>query len=76
VFVYSFSNTQVTVQSVCYTQYIHFRAVQLDKFVVTLLEMRRFGVEFVVTSHLSRTHKFAGDKLRLGRERDRNKFIA
>jgi len=44
--------------------------------VVTLREMRRFGGEFVVTSHLSRTHKFAGDKLRLGREWDGSKFIA
>ena len=75
-FLCSCSNTQVTVQSVCYTQYIHFCAAHLDKFVVALREMRRFGGEFVVTSHLSRTHKFAGDKLRLGREWDGSKFIA
>jgi len=76
VFLSNFSNSQVTVRSVCYTQYIHFYAVHLDKFVVTLREMRRFGGEFVVTSHLSRTHKFAGDKLRLGREWEGRKFIA
>jgi hypothetical protein len=29
-----------------------------------------------VKSHLSRTHKFTGDKLRLGRKRDGGKFIA
>jgi hypothetical protein len=44
--------------------------------VVRLREMRRFGGEFVVTSHLSRAHKFAGDKLRLGRWRDESRFIA
>ena len=75
-FLCSFYNTQVTVQNVYCTQYIHFCVVKLDKFVVRLREMRRFGGEFVVTSHLSRTHKFAGDKLRLERERDGRKFIA
>jgi hypothetical protein len=38
--------------------------------------MRGLGGELVVTSHLSRTHKFIGDKLRLGRRRDGGKFIA
>lgn len=50
--------------------------MQSDKFAVTLRKMRGLGGELTVTSHLSRTHKFTGDKLWLGRRRDGGKFIA
>lgn len=72
----SFQFLCLSSQCICYLQYIRFGVLKSDKFAVTLREMRRLGGELVVTSHLSRTHKFTGDKLRLGRRRDGGKFIA